>query len=92
MEASFQYTDINNALYSPFKTFSGSQSLKDKSFDIKINILREDRYRPQLSLGMRDIGGTGLFSSEYFVMNKYISENIDLSFGVGWGNLSEIIW
>ena len=88
MEASFQYTDINNALYSPFKTFSGSQSLKDKSFDIKINILREDRYRPQLSLGMRDIGGTGLFSSEYFVMNKYISENIDLSFGVGWGNLS----
>ena len=70
------------------KLLVGHNHLRIKYFDIKINILREDRYRPQLSLGMRDIGGTGLFSSEYFVMNKYISENIDLSFGVGWGNLS----
>ena len=36
MEASFQYTDINNQLYSPFESFSGSQSLKDKSFDATI--------------------------------------------------------
>ena len=37
-EASYQYADINNALYSPVKEFSGSQSLKDKSFDAKFRL------------------------------------------------------
>ena len=31
-EASYQYTDINNALYSLTPAFSGDQSYKDKSF------------------------------------------------------------
>ena len=34
LEAAFQYTDVNNQLYSDVKAFSGSQSLKDKSFDL----------------------------------------------------------
>ena len=33
LEASYQYTDINNALYSRVKRFSGNQSYKDKGFD-----------------------------------------------------------
>ena len=40
MEASFQYADINNTLYSTVKEFSGSQSLKDKSFDLKFRTFR----------------------------------------------------
>ena len=35
MEASFQYTDINNELYSDDFNFSGNQTFKDKSFDAK---------------------------------------------------------
>ena len=35
-EASYQYTDVNNKLYSDSPAFSGSQSYKDKSFDAKI--------------------------------------------------------
>ena len=50
---SFQYTDINNQLYSPFKKFSGNQSLKDKSFDAKFRLLREGRLTPQLAIGFR---------------------------------------
>lgn len=42
---------------------------------------------PALALGIRDIGGTGLFSSEYFVASKFYN-NIDFSLGIGWGNLS----
>ena len=87
-EASFQYTDINNALYSEFSEFSGSQSLKDKSFDAKFLLLKEQRFLPQIAVGFRDLGGTGLFSSEYIVANKFLSENLDLSFGLGWGNLN----
>ena len=88
MEASFQYTDVNNQLYSNISSFSGSQSLKDKSFDIKIKLFNEKRLLPQIAVGARDLGGTGLFSSEYLVFNKYIKENIDFSFGIGWGHLN----
>ena len=87
-EASFQYTDINNALYSPFKSFSGSQSLKDKSFDIKIRLLQETALLPETALGIRDLGGTGLFASEFLVLNKRIRSNLDISLGLGWGNLN----
>ena len=87
-EASFQYTDINNQLYSNVKEFSGSQSLKDKSFDAKIRILRESILFPQIAIGFRDLGGTGLFGSEFVVMSKQIASNLDISFGLGWGNLN----
>ena len=87
LEASFQYTDINNALYSNVKSFSGSQSLKDKSFDFKLRLMRETKLFPQIALGVRDLGGTGLFTSEYIVGSKRIS-NIDFSIGMGWGVLS----
>lgn len=87
LEAAFQYTDVNNQLYSEVRAFSGSQSLKDKSFDTKIRILAESNYFPQIAIGLRDIGGTGLFGGEYIVANKYLN-NIDISLGVGWGNLN----
>ena len=87
-EASFQYTDINNVLYSPFKSFSGSQSLKDKSFDVKIRLLKETSILPQTAVGVRDLGGTGLFASEYLVFSKRAQSNFDISFGIGWGNLN----
>ena len=89
MEASYQYTDINNTLYSPSKAFSGLQSLKDKSFDAKFRLLKETNSLPQVAIGMRDLGGTGLFSAEYIVANKFIRQNLDFSFGVGWGVMNK---
>ena len=87
LEAAYQYTDSNNRLYSSNKKFSGSQSHKDKSFDVKIRLLKESTFIPQVALGIRDFGGTGLFGSEYFVINKFLSSNLDVSIGIGWGNL-----
>ena len=88
MEASFQYTDINNALYSSVSSFSGSQSLKDKGFDIKLRLLKETQFLPQLAMGIRDIGGTSLFASEFLVASKSL-KNIDFTLGMGWGILSD---
>lgn len=87
MEASYQYTDINNALYSDFFAFSGDQTYKDKGFDFKIRILKERNLLPNVALGIRDAAGTGVFSAEYLVASKFIG-NFDLTFGLGWGNLS----
>ncbi len=87
LEASYQYADINNALYSPVKEFSGSQSLKDKSFDAKFMLLKEREYLPQIALGLRDLAGTGVFSAEFITASKFIN-NFDFTFGIGWGNLN----
>ena len=42
LEASYQYTDVNNALYSSIESFSGSQSYKDKSFDFKVRFIKKE--------------------------------------------------
>lgn len=87
-ETSYQYTDLDNALYSPVPEFSGNQSYKDKSFDAKFRILKEGLNRPAVAIGLRDFAGTGIFSSEYVVLSKRLSHMIDLSIGLGWGMMS----
>ena len=87
-EASYRYSEIKNILYGP-SSFSGNQTWKDKGFDIKFLLLKESYLRPAIALGLRDIAGTGAFSSEYLVASKELG-NIDLSIGMGWGNLGQL--
>jgi len=84
LEVGFRYTDIANQLYGT--SIAGSQTYKDKSIDLKLQLLAESARRPQVALGLRDIGGTGLFSGEYLVANKRWG-NWDASAGLGWGYL-----
>jgi hypothetical protein len=65
-------------------SFSGNQSYKDKSIDAKLRLWRESHYLPALSAGVRDLGGTGLFSSEYVVASKRFGP-FDTSLGLAWG-------
>jgi hypothetical protein len=83
LEGSFRYTAITNRLYGP-ESLSGNQSFKDKAIDAKARLLKETHWLPEVALGFRDIGGTGLFSSEYFVANKRAG-NLDFSLGIAWG-------
>ena len=82
LEAGFRYTDVANRLYGP--DIAGDQSYKDKSVDLKLRLLEETATTPQLALGFRDLGGTGLFASEYLVANKRWG-NWDASLGLAWG-------
>lgn len=86
-EASYQYTDVNNKLYSDSLAFSGKQSYKDKSFDAKFRILKETKYIPQIAVGFRDFGGSSLFAAEYIAGSKLIG-NVDFTLGLGWGTIS----
>ena len=83
LEAGFRYTSISNRAYAASTT---GQSNKDKSIDLKVRLLSESAYVPELALGFRDLGGTGLFSSEYLVANKRHGD-LDFSLGIGWGYL-----
>lgn len=85
LEASARYVIVSNKPYSPGPNPSG-QSFKDKSIDAKIRLRRETHYLPALAVGIRDLAGTGLFSSEYFVASKRAGP-FDFSLGLAWGNL-----
>ena len=86
-EASYQYTDVNNYLYSTVKSFSGSQSYKDKGFDAKFRLIKETNFIPEIAVGFRDLGGTALFGGEFIVASKKLG-NIDFSVGMGWGTIT----
>lgn len=83
-ELGFRYTSVSNRLYGP--VIAGSQAYKDKSIDVKLRLREEDATWPALAVGIRDLGGTGLFASEYVVASKRWG-NWDASLGLGWGNL-----
>ncbi len=83
LEGTFRYTAITNRRYGP-ESFSGNQSYKDKAVDVKARLWQESHWLPEVALGFRDVGGTGLFSSEYFVANKRY-KNLDFSLGIAWG-------
>ncbi len=84
-EATYRYAEIKNEKYGQ-SFYSGNQSLKDKGFDIKLLLLEEDEALPSIAVGLRDIAGTGLFSSEYLVGTKRTG-NFDLTAGFAWGIL-----
>jgi hypothetical protein len=88
-QATVRYTDVRNRLYSQVFDFSGNQTLKDKGIDTKFRLLKESYYLPELSIGFRDFGGTGLFESEFIGLSKQVG---DLSFHInmGWGYLGTI--
>ncbi len=87
LEATFGYNDIDNRLNSGPGVGTKNQTRKDKMYNIKLRLLEESRYLPQIAVGIRDGVGTGLFASEYLVASKRLWD-FDLTAGVGWGDLA----
>ena len=87
LEASFFYTNIQdrpycNVVFDPVC----DQDAKDKGFNFKLR-LKEEGIWPALAIGINDIAGTGLYSSEYIVASYGINKT-DFHFGLGWGELN----
>lgn len=85
-ESTIRYTQVHDLLYSSNPDFSGDTKYTDKSIDAKVRLLQESYWLPEISVGVRDFGGTGLFDGEYVVANKQFG-SFDLALGVGWGYL-----
>ena len=83
LETAIFYTNVQDRLYG----IGIDQSYKDKGFNFKIKLMEETKRLPSLAIGVNDIGGTGLYSSEYIVAS-YGLDKLDMHFGVGWGNLA----
>lgn len=87
-EATLRYTDIRTKKYSKYEDFSGDQTYKDKGMDFKFRLWQESNYLPQVSVGFRDLMGTGLFDSEFVTASKRYGP-LDFTVGIGWGNIAE---
>lgn len=61
----------------------------DRSFDLHVQLAHERDWRPALAVGLRDFGGTGIYSSEYLVATKSFGPNVSVTSGLGWGRLAE---
>jgi hypothetical protein len=79
LEASFRYSSIDN--------FNGNTTDFDRSFGMKARLFQETEYTPDISLGVRDIIGTGIYGAEYLVATKRIWD-FDVTAGLGWGRLA----
>ena len=76
----FRYGTLDNF-------FASGDTLYDRSFDFQFRLVDETRYRPAIAIGLRDFGGTGIYSSEYVVATKGVGDRLRLSGGIGWGRL-----
>jgi hypothetical protein len=80
LEGSFRYSHIPG--------YGRQQDYYDRSFGMKVRLFQEYQYWPDISLGIRDILGTGIYGSEYLVASKHIWQ-FDLTGGLGWGRLAQ---
>jgi hypothetical protein len=87
MEASFFYTNIQGRPYCR-QNYDPvcQQDYKDKGFNFRFRI-KEEGLWPAIAVGINDIAGTGLYSSEYIV-GSYGINRTDFHFGLGWGALN----
>ena len=88
LETTIRYTRIPDTLYNPNPDYSGDNINTDKGIDLKVRFLQEGYWVPDVSIGVRDIGGTGLFDGEYLAATKRVGP-LDFSLGFGWGYLGQ---
>lgn len=82
LQGSFRYSVIDDF-------YGDLGALYDRSFDLHYQMADEGKYMPAIALGLRDFGGTGIYSSEYVVATKAVTPNFKVTGGLGWGRLGE---
>jgi len=76
--------------YSIIDGYNGATGNRyDRSFDLHFQLATETETRPGVAIGLRDFGGTGIYSSEYLVLTKTFADRFSVTGGMGWGRLAE---
>ncbi|EAQ67262.1 putative OtnG protein [Marinomonas sp. MED121] len=93
LESTIRYTEVQDLLYSNDESFSGDTKYADKGIDAKLRLIEESDWFPETSIGIRDIGGTGLFDGEFISFTKHLATEsfgqFDFTLGLGWGYLGQ---
>lgn len=59
----------------------------DRSIDLRYQVLKEGDFLPAVTIGLIDMTGKGLMSSEYVAATKNFGEKLKVTAGLGWGRL-----
>lgn len=91
LETTIRYTQVQDLLYSggadqdcSQNSFSSCTKYTDKGIDFKLRLIEEGYYLPEVSVGVRDFGGTGLFDGEFVAATKRFGP-VDFTLGMAWG-------
>ncbi|MEC7940019.1 MAG: YjbH domain-containing protein [Pseudomonadota bacterium] len=91
LETTIRYTQVQDLFYSgganqdcSQNNFSGCTKYTDKGIDFKLRLIEEGYYLPEVSVGVRDFGGTGLFDGEFVAASKRFGP-VDFTLGMAWG-------
>ena len=92
LSASFRYNAIIGLGLFGFSTYY------DRSFDVRFRLLRESRRWPEVTVGLQDFAGTGVYASEYIVATKSFATpglgrarlpgKLKITAGLGWGRFA----
>ncbi|WP_417701840.1 YjbH domain-containing protein [Pseudophaeobacter sp.] len=91
LSTSFRYNGIRNLNLFGFSTYY------DRGFDVRARLWKEGKYLPEVTMGLQDFAGTGVYAAEYFVATKRFQTPalsrrsgpglLKISAGLGWGRL-----
>ena len=91
LETTIRYTQTQDLYYSGSgnqdcsqNSFSGCTKHTDKGIDFTVRLIEEGYYLPEVSVGVRDFGGTGLFDGEFVAATKRFGP-VDFTLGMAWG-------
>lgn len=88
--AAFRYIGLQDINIGGFETY------RDRSFDVRFQLLREGDYVPAVSVGLQDFAGTGIYAAEYVAATKNfdrpfgLSGRVKVTAGLGWGRLAGV--
>lgn len=85
IQGSFRYSGVSGL---KLDGFTADQTYYDRSFDLRLQVLREGKYLPDVTVGLQDFVGTGLYGAEYIVATKSLHPRLRVTGGLGWGRLA----
>ena len=84
LEVSLRYSGLRNfepAMPTFFEVYW------DRSFAAKARLFQETSWSPEITVGINDLIGTGVYSGEYVAATKRLGD-FDATLGMGWGRLA----
>ena len=79
LSGTFRYSSVDEYLG------AGTGAYFDRSFDLRYQVWEESDSVPAIAVGLQDFLGTGLYSGEYLVATKTLTDSVRVTAGLGWG-------
>jgi hypothetical protein len=80
LETDFHYSGLNHFDFPAYPVYW------DRAFSVKARLWDETEFVPAVAVGLNNVIGVSVFSSEYLVASKQFGD-FDASVGIGWGRL-----